>query len=439
MNAPASHPHPSADTPLVALGVPGPIGLVLTGGGARAAYQVGALLGIRRILLESRWPQRTNPFRIVCGTSAGALNAAALAAGADDLFGAIARLGAIWGNVEPAQVYRSDIGGALGNAGRWVGNVGLGWLVRKAPRSLFDNSPLESLLVRTIDFERLQKNLAQGHLDSLAIGASSYSSGHHITFYQSRDARPPWVRSQRVAYPTTIGVRHLMASAALPFLFPAIPLVINGRREFCGDGSMRQMAPTSPVVHLGADRILVIGSAQLPETVAAPGAGAPPAAIGRGTGEGAVVAGARARGGARDPVDPSMTSGEYPSLAEVGSHMLASIFFDALASDLERIKRINRTLSLMPPAVRAHSPLRVIETLVIAPSRPLDQLAVAQVSALPTSVRALLRVAGARREGGAGIGSYLLFDRSYTRRLMALGRRDALDQAERIKAFFEMP
>jgi len=470
----------------------------LTGGGARAAYQAGALLGIRQILLEAGWPARVNPFRIITGTSAGALNATAIAAGADDMFGAISRLSALWGTVEPGQIYRADLAGAVGNALRWVGSLGVGWLVRQSPRAMFDNSPLESLLMRTIDFDRLQKNLRQGELDSLAIEASSYTSGHHITFYQSREALAPWVRSRRLAYPTTIGVRHLMASAALPFLFPAIAVPVEGQDEFCGDGSMRQMTPTSPAVHLGAHRILVIGAAQLPAAVAAPGAGS-----GQGAptisepvdGSGAsgsilerrradrrhqpratrdrrhgLAAGAPSPARAATPAatakpamaatpatsataaTPAMHGSDgstgreigdegrpctaYPSLAQVGSHVLASIFFDALASDLERIQRINRTLTLMPPAVRAQSSLRVIDTLVIAPSRPLDQLAQAQLGQLPGTVRALLRVAGASREGGAGIASYLLFDRSYTRRLIALGRRDAIDQAERIRSFF---
>lgn len=509
MNAPIS---PSQTAPEAALESPlaagpaaaGPIGLVLTGGGARAAYQAGALLGIRKILIEAGWPQHVNPFRIICGTSAGALNATAVAAGSDDIFDAIARLGALWGMVEPAQVYRSDLAGAIGNAARWVGSLGLGWLVRQSPRALFDNAPLESLLTRTIDFDRLQKNLRLGHLDSLAIEASSYSSGHHITFYQSRLPLAPWVRSRRLAYPTTIDVRHLMASSALPFLFPAIALPVDGHLEFCGDGSMRQMTPTSPAVHLGADRILVIGAAQLPEAVSAPGAGSTPhldehveggnrtqATVERRrgerrhrprtTGEGerrhpeaapAAAAGhtpghspghppgqppgSPSSADACDASDagligdepPLKTSygeeilsrpSEYPSLAQVGSHVLASIFFDALASDLERIQRINRTLGLMPPAVRARSSLRQIDTLVIAPSRPLDQLARAQLAQLPTSVRALLRVVGASREGSTGIASYLLFDRSYTRRLIALGRRDALNQSERIRAFFGTP
>ena len=521
LNAPPKSLQPSLEpSPIMpALAEPppapaaGPVGLVLTGGGARAAYQAGALLGIRQILLQAGWPPKVNPFRIITGTSAGALNATAIAAAADDIFGAILRLSALWGAVEPGQIYRADPAGAVGNAMHWLGSLGLGWLVRQSPRPMFDHRPLASLLLRPIDFDRLDKNLRQGHLDSLAIEASSYTSGHHITFYQSREPLPPWVRSRRLAYPTVIDVRHLMASAALPFLFPAIAVPIEGEEEFCGDGSMRQMTPTSPAVHLGADRILVIGAAQLPAAVAAPGAGAgqggptiadpieggaaaetvlerrqhdrrhqprpTPDRRSRGQDGGNAAAGHTTAGipdnrdrhgrngdhgldgdraitgdhagdGRDDDHGSDGSTGRvtgesgrpltaYPSLAQIGSHVLASIFFDALASDLERIQRINRTLTLMPPAVRAQSSLRVIDTLVIAPSRPLDQLARTQFGHLPTTVRALLRITGASRAGSAGIASYLLFDRSYTRRLIALGRRDALNQAERIRAFFGTP
>ena len=490
LNAPPRQLLPLFESPPADAPPTGPIGLVLTGGGARAAYQAGALLGIRQILLRAGWPPQVNPFRIIAGTSAGALNATAIAAGADDMFGAIMRLNALWGAVEPGQIYRSDVAGAVGNAMHWLGNLGLGWLVRQAPRAMFDNSPLESLLLRTIDFERLRQNLREGHFDSLAVEASSYTSGHHITFYQSREPLPPWVRSRRLAYPTIIDVRHLMASAALPFLFPAIAVPVEGEDEYCGDGSMRQMAPTSPAVHLGADRILVIGAAQLPAAVAAPGAGAGsgvPTIADPVEGSAALqptverrrkkerrrrarptpdrrdnatfLADLEALGNTEALADvevadddaighgsdgstgrePGLAGSAYPSLAQIGSHVLASIFFDALASDLERIQRINRTLALMPPEVRARSSLRVIDTLVIAPSRPLDHLARAQFDHLPATVRALLRVTGASRSGGAGIASYLLFDRSYTRRLIALGRRDALDQAERIRAFFGTP
>ncbi|MGE0313056.1 MAG: patatin-like phospholipase family protein [Lautropia sp.] len=386
-----------------------PIGLVLTGGGARAAYQAGALLGVRRVLIEAGWPAEANPFRVVTGTSAGAINAASIAAGSHDFFGAVARLAMVWGNFEPAQVYRVDAGGALGNAARWLGALGLGWLVDSQPRALFDTAPLRDLLLRMIDFEQLQRNFAQGRIDALAVATSSYSSGHHVTFYQCGGRRDPWVRSQRIAQPATLGVDHLMASSAIPFLFPSIALPMASGVEYFGDGAMRQTAPISPAVHLDAGRILVIGAAPLPAE--------------------------RARDDARALVGPPAPA-SYPSLAQVGGHALASIFFDSLANDLERINRINHTLSLMPPEIRERSPLRALDTLVICPSRPLDRLAAAHLDRLPRSVRALLRVVGVTKDSGSGIASYLLFDRSYTRRLIALGRRDAMAKRAEIARFF---
>ncbi len=383
---------------------PAPAALVLTGGGARAAYQVGVLLGIRRVLLAAGWPSHANPFRVFSGTSAGAINATVLAAGADRFFDAVAKLALVWGTIEPAQVYRVDTGGALGNAAQWLSRTSLGWLVRRQPKSLFDTEPLADLLERTIDFERLKSNLAQGHLDALAVSTSSYTSGGHVTFFQCRDARDPIRRSQRILRPATLTVEHLMASSAIPFLFPAVPLTIEGSNEFFGDGSMRQTAPISPAVHLGASRILVIGSA------------------------------ATDPGVVRAATEGSQYS--YPSLGQVGAHALASIFLDALASDLERLERINRTLSLMPPPLRRRSGLKPLKTLVISPSRTLDAIATAHVKRLPRSVRVLLGVMGATRGRGVAFTSYLLFDRSYTRRLLAMGRRDALTKRAEIEAFF---
>ena len=383
---------------------PQPVGLVLTGGGARAAYQVGVLVGIRRVLLESGWPSDANPFRVFCGTSAGAINATVLASAADEFFDAVARLALVWGSLEPAQVYRVDTGGALGNAAQWLGGAGLGWLVRRQPRAFFDTEPLNDLLIRMIDFERLGRNLQGGRFDALAVAASSYTSGQHVTFFQSRDARDEITRSQRLAYPAVLTVDHLMASSAIPFLFPAIPLTMEGRNEYFGDGSMRQTAPISPAIHLGARKIMVIGSAELDRNAAN-----------------------------RDENGSQYT---YPSLAQVGAHALASIFLDALASDLERLERINRTVAELSPKALARTKLRPLKTLVISPSRPLDRVAQPHVKRLPRSVRTLLRVMGATRGRGAGLSSYLLFDRSYTRRLLAMGRRDALAKRAEIEAFF---
>ena len=381
-----------------------PIGLVLTGGGARAAYQVGVLAGIRRVLLSAGWPADANPFQVFAGTSAGAINATVLASGADQFFDAVAQLAIVWGSLEPAQIYRVDAGGALGNAAQWLGGAGLGWLIRRQPKALFDTAPLHDLLVRMIDFERLARNLENGHFDALAVSASSYTSGRHVTFFQSRDSREPVTRSQRLACPAILSPDHLMASSAIPFLFPAIALIMEGRNEYFGDGSMRQTAPISPAIHLGARRILVVGSAELNRTAG--------------------------------NIDEQGSQHSYPSLGQVGAHALASIFLDALASDLERLERINRTLAFMPPEARAGAALKPLQTLVISPSRALDKVAEPLVKRLPRSVRALLRVMGATRGRGAAFSSYLLFDRSYTRRLLAMGRRDALAKRAEIEAFF---
>ena len=381
-------------------------GLILMGGGARAAYQVGVLDGIAHVLACAGWPGTLNPFPVVCGTSAGAINAAAIAAHSDDWAGAIARLTAVWHDFTPDQVYRVDARGSVGNAAHWVGALLFGWLVHSRPRSLFDNTPLRGLLARMIDLARLQTCLDEGHLKALAITASSYTSGQHVTYYETRAAVPPWSRNQRQASPTRIQVDHLMASSAIPFAFPAVRLPIDDRQEFFGDGSMRQTAPISPAIHLGADRILVIGAGQLP------------------------------RGAANAPHAGSQY--RYPSLAQVAGHAMASIFLDGLASDIERLSRVNRTLELLAGEHRDRAALRNIALLVIAPSQRLDALATPYVKNLPTNIRTLLRLLGANDARGAGLSSYLLFEKSYTRRLLDLGRDDALAQRDDILRFFDI-
>ena len=213
---------------------------------------------------------------------------------------------------------------------------------RERPRSLLDNSPLQSLLHRLVPFERLPMLMAQGHLRALAVTASSYSSGQHVTFYEADDERglSPWTRSQRIAVRTTLNTQHLLASSAIPFVFPAIQLPIGADSEWFGDGSMRQAAPISPAVHLGAERVLIIGAGRMTE-----------------------------------PPGQRRGSDDYPSVAQIAGHALSNIFLDALAVDVERLQRINATLKLLPPDALARTTLRPIETLVIAPSQRLDDLA----------------------------------------------------------------
>ena len=318
-------------------------GLVLTGGGARAAYQVGVLKALAEIRRQAT-PAKSNPFPVIAGTSAGAINAAALACAADDFDAAVARLCRVWENFSAEQVYRADSLGVIRSGARWLTMMSIGWLIarwrRARPRSLLDNQPLEQLLRRLIDIRRLRQVMQDGHLHAIAITASSYGSGLHVTFYDAVEDIVPWTRSQRLAVRDSISVAHLLASSAIPFVFPAVALSIDGHVEYCGDGSMRQAAPISPVVHLGAERILIVGAGRMHE-----------------------------------PPGQRAGSSEYPNVAQIAGHALSNIFLDALAVDVERLQRINATLSLLTPRARAETSLKPLDVLVISPSERLDDIA----------------------------------------------------------------
>jgi len=370
--------------------------LVLTGGGARAAYQVGALIAIRDV-----WGRRAeNPFPIICGTSAGAVNAVALAVFSADFNEAVKKLAFIWRNFHVHHVYRADTLAIAESVTRWGSAMFLGWLFRQSPRSLLDNQPLRALLEAQLDFGAIDRAIADGHLQAVSVTASGYTSGESLSFFQGRDDLQPWRRAQRVGVRSDIKVEHLLASSAIPFVFPAVRI----NREYFGDGSMRQTAPISPVIHLGADRILVI-------------------------------AGGRRSEEARQRTDT------YPSPAQVAGHALSSIFLDGLSMDLERLERINGTVGALTPAQReaAGIALRPIETFVIAPSQRLDYLAARHRNALPRALRLVLSGIGATRKNGSVLLSYLLFERGYTRALMELGYRDTMSRRDELARFLRVP
>jgi NTE family protein len=369
------------------------IGLIMSGGGARAAYQVGVLRAVAHMLPE----RARNPFGIICGTSAGSINAASLASNADRFDRAVSRLTRTWGNLHIGHVYRANLHGAVLSLIRGVGGfVSAG--LRASPGSLLDWGPLTNLLGQMIDFARIRRTIAAGHVNAVCITASSYTSGDSISFFQDNGSCEPWRRARRVGRSAEIGVAHVLASCALPFAFPAVR--IDG--ENLGDGSMHQLAPISAGLHLGAQRVLVIGV----------GSTSP---------------------GERQAQDP----GASPSFAQIAGHLLDAIFIDTLDMDLERLQRINRTLDFIPEELggRQKAGLRMIETLVIRPSEPIAEIAAAHAHELPRVMRWMMRRAGVLEPNGARVLSYLLFERGYCRHLMRLGFSDAMAQRERILNF----
>ncbi|NVJ51543.1 MAG: patatin-like phospholipase family protein [Gammaproteobacteria bacterium] len=368
--------------------------LVLSGGGARAAYQVGVLKAIAEIL---PFTTHQNPFPIITGTSAGAINATVAAAYAQHFRLGMKRLENVWAEFHCEQIFKTDFWSLWKNTAHWFRFL-IGGKQRGAI-GLLNNQPLGELLNRVIPYPLIHKAIAQGALDALCVTASSYTSGESISFFQAAANTDIWRRHRRRGHPTQITTEHLLASSAIPMVFPATKV----GQHFCGDGSMRFLSPLSPALHLGADKILVVGVDPVY---------APPEALSHPEG--------------------------YPTLAEIGGHVLDSVFIDSLDSDLERLHRINATLDKIPQKIRQKSfHLKSIDTLVIHPSQDLSLIAREHFKAMPKALQFFLRRVGIDGHSGDSVLSYLLFEKPFTRELIKLGYQDAQSKQEEILQFFE--
>jgi NTE family protein len=372
--------------------------LILSGGGARAAYQVGVLQALADVLPEGC----ENPFPIICGTSAGAINALALAAHKGNFKSAANALAYMWQNLDIGQVYLhgwGDILKGLGYLGLSLFNEGMG---RRRPLSLLDNAPLWNLLGSKINFENINPSIESGKLLAVSVSAMGYTSGHSVSFFQGSPELKGWSRYRRSGVATHLRLEHLLASSAIPTIFPAVRI----NREYFGDGALRQLAPISPALHLGADALFVVG-----------------------------VSGNRSSLKANRRV-PHRHS---PSMGQIVGHLFNSAFVDALEGDLEHMQRMNELLKLIPEDVRMREGiiLRPVENMVISPTSPIDSIAGRNVRYLPKSLRFFLRAIGATAKGGgATAASYLLFSNEFITELIELGRADTLAEADNIRAFF---
>ncbi len=373
---------------------------MLPGAGARGSYQVGVLKAIASLLPE----RAPNPFSVICGASAGAINAAVLAGRAANFESAVNDMEDVWGNFSVDQVYRADDRTMLKTSLHWLAAATLGGLGVRNPKSLLDNAPLRELLTQNVRFEGIRRAIEQGHLDAVAVTASAYATARSVTFFEGRPELASWTRVRRIGRATRLTVDHPMASAAVPFVFP--PVQIGG--EFYGDGSMRHGAPLSPAIHLGADRMLIVG----------------------------------VRDERPDAEPPVGAMADRPTFAHLAGYMLDTLFMDGLYTDLERLSRTNRILEQLGDRKLSGTlgALRPLHTLVIVPHQDIRSVAAEHARELPRGVRLLLRGLGAGSRSGMQLVSYLLFESGFTRALIDMGYRDAMAMEDELRAFlFDQP
>ena len=365
--------------------------LVLSGGGARAAYQVGVLKAVSELL-----PRRThNPFPIICGTSAGAINALALAGRPGYLRLRVRKLESVWNNLRAEDIYRTDALGLLKNSSRLLFSLLHSGYSKKRSVALLDNSPLRELLSQLVRFRYIDEAIASRELIAVSTTSMDYGTGRSVTFFQGN--HEPWQRSRRLGIRTGLSIDHLLASSAIPTIFPASAI----EDSYYGDGAVRQLKPLSPALHLGANKLFIIGVSDNPQHI-----------------------------------DAIKKAEHPPSVAQMISQLLNSAFIDSIESDLETLQMINNLTRDNPERAKAEN-LRFIDSICISPSVPIDGIAQQYIHELPASLRIFLRSIGATSEGGgSSAASYLLFEPGFCKKLLDLGYRDALHEEDKILSFF---
>lgn len=371
-------------------------GLILSGGGARAAYQVGVLKAVADILPRDVY----NPFPVICGTSAGSVNALAIAGRAGHFRLRLRKLERVWANMTPDKIYRTDPWGVTKNSIKMLFSLVHSGYAIGEPKALLDNDPLRELLMGYVRFGHIDAAIACGELQAVCVTAMSYTSGQSVAFFQGREDLTSWQRARRIGVRTRLNIDHLMASSAIPTLFPARKI----GSAFYGDGAVRQLKPISPALQLGADNLFVIGVSDNPRHK-----------------------------------KPHQMIQHSPSIAQILGHLLNSAFIDSIESDLETLRTINSLAEKLPPEQRSLDGVerKPVGVLAISPSEPIDEIAVEHLHELPASIRMFLRLTGATAHGGgASAASYLLFSGGFCRKLLDLGYRDGMAQAEEIRDFF---
>ncbi len=368
--------------------------LVLSGGGARGAYQVGVIKAIGEIAAAQNL---NNPFEVYSGVSAGAINASFMASFADDFFNGSIKLTELWGSLTSDHVFKTDAV-SIGKIGlRWMGELSLGALAGPAAdRSLLDTNPLLKLIRENLNFSNIQKNVNSKALRALCITALDYQSSETISFIQGDPEIANWVRARRRSEKTFIQAEHIMASSAIPILFP--PRAVGNR--YFGDGCVRNLAPLSPALHLGANNLLVIGVRQQSEIS-----------------------------------QPDLSTAQHsPSVAKIVNVILNSVLLDGIEVDIERLQRINEFLRRVPKEHQGNLNFKPVRALFISPSRDIGKMAAEMSERLPRVIRYVLKGLGPL-EDASEIISYLMFESDFTKSLMDVGYSDGMAKKTEISNF----